>query len=94
MVDVAGPRDCCAHAFADGVGDFNDVLAVVNPHAHGVARHDLLGGLDRLAADFDVPCLAGLTRSGAGLHETHRPDPHVDAHRLGTQCGWRASFLG
>lgn len=54
------------------------MLVMVAPHAHAVARHHLLGGLDGLPIYLDVPSAHGRRGRGSGFKHAHGPHPGIN----------------
>ena len=53
---------------------------VVLPHTNAVTGHYLLGRLDRIAVELDVPGSYGIGCFTACFEHTHGPHPGIDAY--------------
>ena len=80
MVDVALRRHRGAHALDDQLGDLEFLLPPGAPHGDSIPHVNGLGGLDRRRIKPHVTGPARSGRGGAGLEQTDRPQPHIQAH--------------
>lgn len=53
---------------------------VVLPHTNAITGHYLLGRLDRIAVELDVPGSYGIGCLTACFEHTHGPHPGIDAY--------------
>jgi hypothetical protein len=84
VVHVAGRGDGGPDTGLDRPHDLDDALAVGDEGLHPIACADLRRRLRRRSIHEDVAAVAQSRPKRAGLHETHRAQPAVDARLVGS----------